>query len=176
MMNGKIGVISQEEKGSNFWFTFSAKKSKDEALKVNKEVIDYETLKLNLTVLLVEDTPVISKIISMMLLNANCKVDHAENGQEALEIFEQNKYDIILMDIQMPVLDGLTTIKILRERFEILPVIIGISANAIEGEADRFKKLGMDDYLTKPVSMEILCDKLLKWSNHKLSKQQYSQT
>ncbi|MDP4266465.1 MAG: PAS domain S-box protein [Bacteroidota bacterium] len=165
MMNGEIGLISNLNAGSNFWFTFAAKKVKYDTLKLNNDIIDYDNINFNLSVLLVEDTPVISKIISMMLEKAGCRVTIAENGQEAINIFEPDKFNFIFMDIQMPVMDGITAIKILREKYNKLPVIIGVSANAIEGESEKYKTLGMDDYLAKPLSFESLCDKILKWIN-----------
>jgi CheY-like chemotaxis protein len=100
----------------------------------------------------------------MMLENIGCKVEIAQNGQEAINIYADNKYDIILMDIQMPVMDGITAINILKEQYKNLPPIIGLSANAIEGETNKYKKLGMSDYIAKPVSLETLCSVLSKWN------------
>jgi len=100
-----------------------------------------------------------------MLKEAGCKSDVVANGQEALEKFSPGKYDFILMDIQMPVMDGVTAVKELKNRYgsSALPVIIGLSAKAMEGDAEYYLSQGMDDYLTKPVSASKLVERFVSW-------------
>ncbi len=164
LMNGEIGVDSKENEGSNFWFTFNAvisdkipiaKKTKQEKKEANK--------KLNKKILFAEDKFVNQKVVTLMLENAGCSVVTAKNGQEAIEYFSKDTYDLILMDIQMPVMDGITAVKKLREQFDNVPPVIAISANAMEGDAQRFINLGMDDYIAKPVKEKVLHEKISWW-------------
>lgn len=69
----------------------------------------------------------------------------------AIKIFQPGKFDVILMDIQMPVMDGITATRKLRKTHESLPPIIGLSANAFEGDREKYMKMGLDEYLTKPL-------------------------
>jgi two-component system aerobic respiration control sensor histidine kinase ArcB len=92
-------------------------------------------------------------------------VDIAFNGAEAIEKFDQSKYDVIIMDIQMPVMDGITAVKELKKKYRTLPPIIGLSANAMEGDAERYISEGLDDYLSKPITSQMLYSKLIKWTS-----------
>lgn len=165
LMNGDIGVISKENKGSNFYLTFKVLTSNTNSKNIIENNILNNTSIQNASILLVEDKFVNRKVIGIMLENMGCKVEFAQNGLEAIEFFEKNKYDIILMDIQMPIMDGIEATKNLKEKFRILPPIIGLSANAMEGDAEKFIALGLDDYLSKPATMEQLKEKISKWLN-----------
>ncbi|OIP03928.1 MAG: hypothetical protein AUJ97_03570 [Bacteroidetes bacterium CG2_30_32_10] len=165
LMEGEIGIESEINKGSNFWFTFNAQatdKKKELNISVAAGTIDRPNLNLN--VLYAEDIFINQKIVSMMLNNIGCNVDIAYNGVEALELFERSKYDIIIMDIQMPVMDGITAVKELRKNHSSLPPIIGLSANAMEGDAEHYMSEGLDDYISKPVTSQMLYSKLIKWT------------
>ncbi len=110
-------------------------------------------------VLLVEDNAVNQKVTSTMLRNRGIDVDVAGNGAEALERIEERDYDLVLMDLQMPVLDGLEATQHLRTnpepRISRVP-IVGLTASALQGDRERCLEAGMDDYLAKPVKMEML--------------------
>lgn len=165
LMGGDIKVKSEQDKGSIFTFTFKAHyDDKDDEKK--EEEISRELLNFNLRILHVEDKLVNQKVVGFMLFNAGCDVDFARNGQEAVELYAPGKYDIILMDIQMPVMDGISACKELRRLHgnQLCPVV-GLSANALEGDAERFIELGLDDYITKPFRPQQLYEKLLKWTN-----------
>lgn len=88
----------------------------------------------------------------------------ANNGHEALDNFKPNKYDIIFLDLQMPVLDGFSTITLLKERYlpEELPPIIALTANALEEDRNECFSLGLDDFLTKPLNRKTLENSLNK--------------
>jgi len=152
--HGDIGLISKPGKGTTVWFTFAA-----------QEVSDYDESNIsaerhssnpadNLHILLVEDKSVTQKVISLMLKDMGHRVIIASHGKEALEVFPQYYFDMILMDIQMPVMDGITATQHLKEQYADLPPVVGLSANAFEGDRKKYMKLGLDEYLTKPVRKE----------------------
>ena len=153
MMGGSIGVESEVGNGSKFWFTFLAQTASkpDESFALDA-VVDMESEPKR--ILLVEDKKVNQKVITLMLQSLGHYVSVAGDGQQALDVFQDGIYDLILMDIQMPVMDGITATKTLKSRFSNLPPIVGLSANAFEGDKEKYMSMGMDDYLTKPVKEE----------------------
>jgi PAS domain S-box-containing protein len=151
MMGGKIGVISEPGQGSLFWFSLKAGCIDPGVNTVFETVKQRETFNKQLSILVVEDKVVNQKVISLMLNALGHQVTLAGNGQEALDIFPDGKFDLILMDIQMPVMDGITATQILKEKYDDLPPVVGLSANAFEGDREKYMDKGMDDYLTKPV-------------------------
>lgn len=108
-------------------------------------------------VLLAEDSPTNQLVIQAMLKDSGYRTDSVHNGKEAIEALEKLPYDLVLMDVYMPEMDGITAAQRLRERseFEALP-IIALTANAMEGDSERFLQAGMDAYLPKPVSRSAL--------------------
>jgi PAS domain S-box-containing protein len=167
LLGGEISVESEPEVGSTFTFTFLAEyDKKDGALPSEDHTRDYKELKIN--VLHVEDKLLNQKVVGFILFNAGCNVDFVKNGKEALEYYKPGKYDIILMDIQMPVMDGITAYKELKRLHgDKLCPVIGLSANALEGDAQKYMAVGLDDYLIKPFQPSALYDKILKWAGNK---------
>lgn len=165
LLGGEIHVESKINKGSTFWFTIKAGKPNKQLTpeEVSPELINCDKQKLNLKVLLVEDLKVNRLVATLMLEGMGCKVDIAENGHEAIRKITNNRYDVVLMDIQMPVMDGMTAVKELRGMRLQLPIIIGLSAEAMEGDAEKYIAQGMDDYLTKPLKANQLAHKLCFW-------------
>jgi len=112
-------------------------------------------------VLLVEDNPVNQKVAAKMLIRLGCLVDVAENGVVALERYERTRYALVLMDLSMPVMDGLEATRLIRlhekSTSEHVP-IVALTANAMEGDRARCIAAGMDEYLTKPVRSEGLAE------------------
>ncbi|AJQ94899.1 PAS domain-containing hybrid sensor histidine kinase/response regulator [Gynuella sunshinyii] len=117
-------------------------------------------------VLLVDDNIVNQKIAEHMLQRIHCQADIAENGREALEMLEKQRFDLILMDCQMPVMDGLTATEVIRanERMsgEHIP-IVAMTANTMKGDMERCLSVGMDDYISKPVRLRQLYETLSRW-------------
>lgn len=115
-------------------------------------------------ILLVEDNDLNQEVATELLLDAGFVVDLAENGQIALDKVRVADYDIVLMDMQMPVMDGVTATREIRkeERLKDLPVV-AMTANAMQGDRDRCMAAGMNDHVAKPIEPEDLWKALLKW-------------
>jgi PAS domain S-box-containing protein len=148
---GEIGVISKIGEGSHFWFTFVAEVPESRSfLSSQKGSLQEKVLTQSLKILLAEDKPVTQKVVKLQLTAMGHNVTLAPNGKRVLEIFNPGQFDLILMDIQMPEMDGITATKIIREKYDNIPPIIGLSANAFEGDKEKYMAQGLDDYLTKP--------------------------
>ncbi|MCV6607349.1 MAG: response regulator [Campylobacterales bacterium] len=135
-------------------------------IQVSKELLGE---RYPLEMLLVEDMAINQKLALKMLSNLGFNSDLAENGEVALKKVKEKKYDIIFMDMQMPKMDGLEATKILVETYgsDIRPIIIAMTANAMEGDRETCINAGMDDYLSKPVNNSKLVDMIEKWSSGK---------
>lgn len=117
-----------------------------------------------LHILLAEDNALNMKVSQLMLRRLGCFVDTALNGLEVLLALEQKKYDVILMNICMPKMDGLTTTRIIRRRLpDGGPKIIAITASGLYGFREKCLEEGMDDFLGKPVKIGELADMLRKY-------------
>lgn len=130
-----------------------------------REDVHDERVDLPLRILLVEDNRVNQLVASGMLRKLGHSVDLAENGERAILALENQPYDLVLMDCQMPVMDGYEATKKIREnpRFQHLPVI-AITANVMQGDREACLDAGMNDYVTKPYTQESLRDTLRRWS------------
>lgn len=116
-------------------------------------------------VLLVEDNMVNLKLIATFLEMMNCTVDTADDGMQALEKLKNNTYDIILMDLQMPILGGCEATRIIRQEMHSDIPVIALTAAAMKEDQDSAFDAGMDDYLTKPVAVDELKEKITAWVN-----------
>jgi len=122
-----------------------------------------ETSKKKLKILLSEDNPVNQKVALIHLRKFGYVADVANNGIEALEAVKSNLYDIVLMDVQMPEMDGHEATRAIRSAGYTLP-IIAMTANAMKGDREKCIASGMDDYISKPVNPKILLEKISKWA------------
>lgn len=156
LMGGEIKVESEKGIGSKFYFSIILEEAYNDLNKPKTDVLKDNTLK-NESILLVEDNTINKIVIKKMLREigySNVKV--ASNGIEALALVEKQKFDIILMDIQMPKLDGLETVKIIRRNEEKIGThipIIATTAHALKGDREKFLDQGMDDYIAKPIDI-----------------------
>lgn len=165
-MNGSLPKPFRPEDVENI-----LKDKLQEMAKAAKEEIKEPEFKLK--VLVVEDNPVNQKVVSLALKKMGHEYDLAENGEEGVKKFKEKEFDAIIMDIQMPVMDGMEATKIIRDlerESEKPPIpIIALTANAMKGDKERFLAAGMDYYISKPFevgSLREVIEDLKKKSAH----------
>jgi signal transduction histidine kinase/CheY-like chemotaxis protein len=117
-----------------------------------------------LRILIAEDNLINQKIAMKILTKLGYQPKIANNGREALEMAGQEQYDIILMDVQMPEMDGLEATRMIRSNLSVQPVIMAMTANVMQGDRDLCLQAGMDDYISKPINLDELLSHLEKWS------------
>ncbi len=161
MMRGEIGVDSVPGQGSTFWFNIHLNRATDfDESDDNKEQQAARGLK-NFKLLLAEDNVINQRVARFIIEKLGHQLDIAENGEVAVEKFRQNDYDIIFMDIQMPVMDGLTATETIRQlekesgATKKIP-IVAMTANTMKGDKEKFLKAGMNDYIGKPFKSDEL--------------------
>lgn len=117
-----------------------------------------------LRILVAEDNPVNQKIATKILAKLGYTATLANHGKEVMELVGQEHYDIILMDVQMPEMNGLEATRMIRTCLDVQPVIIALTANAMQGDRDECMQAGMDDYMSKPIQLNELLAQLEKWA------------
>jgi signal transduction histidine kinase/CheY-like chemotaxis protein len=156
-MGGTIAVESQVGTGT----TMRVRVPMTETV-LTVDPLPAEPIPTGIRILLVEDNPVNTMVISEQLLELGCRVEHAANGQAAVTTFASQDFDLVLMDIQMPVMDGLTAARTIRAEFPDRPTrIVALTANAMEEERQRAAAAGMNGFITKPVRTDEL-DEILR--------------
>lgn len=152
---GEVGLESHPGKGSIFWFTIKAK-GHAEAVSDEPEP-DYRDTHMPVApvkILFAEDNRVIQSVIKLLLEDHGHQVTLANNGADVIKKYVPDAFDLILMDIQMPVMNGIDATEMLREAHENLPPVVGLTANALEGDREKFMGMGLDEYLTKPFDLD----------------------
>lgn len=165
-MGGKITVVSKYGEGSTFKFVFVQEIIKEEN-EISLEEVKEETLNYDFTgknILVVDDSKLNLRVAQNVLKTFNANVMTSTSGQECLDLCKTNKYDIILMDIMMPLMNGIETLKRIRIDDKKVPVI-ALTADAVEGMEEKYLKEGFNDYLSKPIDrnkLGIILNKYLK--------------
>ena len=171
LMHGEIGFNSKDKEGSTFWFTVLLKKNSAQPIPLtqyHKVTVSKETnaVPQNVRILLVEDNYTNRQLATFQLRKLGFAADVAANGKIALNLLSKTHYDLVLMDCQMPVLDGYETTKTIRKDPSLqnykVPVI-AMTANAMLGDREKCLDAGMNDYLSKPFSLEALSNKIDQW-------------
>jgi signal transduction histidine kinase/ActR/RegA family two-component response regulator len=168
LIGGKLGVNSEEGKGAEFWFTASFDKAEITAEQQDIRKAGTEKQTFDARILLVEDNPVNQMIAQKMLEKFGLTAIVANNGVEAHHVLAMQKFDLVLMDCQMPEMDGFEATRLIRDRSILslsddeLPVI-AMTANVMSGDRERCLEAGMSDYIGKPVQMDELKSLLKKW-------------
>lgn len=169
LQDGTIEVDSEENVGTTFTFIIPYQVGKQDDLVYERSNTIKQAVEHDLTgvkVLLVEDNEVNRLFANSILAKWGCQVDSAENGHVALEKVKNYDFEIILMDVQMPILDGYETTRKIRKltdnKKSIVP-IIALTANAIKGDIDRCMASGMNDYISKPFHPERLYQTMMKY-------------
>jgi Signal transduction histidine kinase len=168
MLGGDIWVESTLGEGSSFFFTIRAKVGNEQDLEEEADMpaLGEHAAVPELNILLAEDNEINQVIAIEILQDMGVTVTLAVNGEDALEKWKVQDYDLVLMDIQMPTMDGLTAARHIREsdtsRGAIVP-IIAMTANAMTGDREKSLAAGMDDHITKPLDIEELRNALVIW-------------
>jgi|GEM_PF-1663856 len=157
LMDGKIWAESSPGIGSIFHFTIRARCAEMEEQREVKDLPKSDRpARRAMHILLAEDSLVSQKMTMLMLHRLGYRADAVADGLEVLEALKRQQYDVILMDVQMPDMDGLEATRAIRRQWPLGPKIIAVTAYALEGDRERCIEAGMDGYLAKPIKMEEL--------------------
>ncbi len=164
MMGGRISVFSKYEEGSTFRVYLEQNIVSMEIPTSNSEEIeiDYSSF-VGKKVLLVDDSKINLKVAQNILKPYNLNLVSVESGAECLQKVQESTYDLILMDIMMPKMDGVETLKKLKEIEGFDVPVVALTADAIEGTDEKYKSVGFDDYLSKPIDRYLLNKVLTKF-------------
>jgi CheY-like chemotaxis protein len=171
MLGGELKIISEDRLGSEFIFNVLLKIStnsvtdQSSTFDQNRKSWIGMASEYPLRILLAEDNDLNLQLMNLMLEQLGYSFDIAKNGKEAVELVNSDDYDLILMDVQMPILNGLEASKLIKVMpYSHHPFIIGLSANVFDEDRKMALESGMDDYLTKPIRLISLAEKLKLFS------------
>lgn len=155
LQKAQIQVKSKEGRGSEFFFTLTYKKA-DHVETVIEPVLEYNPEKLK--ILLCEDNLLNQKLAKSVISNFGFDLDIAENGEAGIALLSKNKYDLVLMDLQMPIRDGYQTTHYIRNELNLTIPIIAMTAHSLVGEQERCFREGMNGYVPKPFKQAALLE------------------
>jgi len=161
LLKGEIGVTSEPNKGSRFYFTLPLREVKQNIPERELRPANRRNL-MDISILIAEDEPVNYQYLEILLKGKVKNVDHALNGREAVKMVSENNYNLILMDMKMPVMGGIEATKILKQKFPGIP-IIAQTAFTLTEERVNAMQAGCDDFLSKPIKKEDLMEIINKY-------------
>jgi PAS domain S-box-containing protein len=161
LMEGHIKVDSVKGSGTTIKIMLTLETGKPEDLNKSEAADSFQKLK-NTRILLVEDNDLNRLVVNTTLSHYDVIIYEAVNGKEAVKMLGEKKVDIILMDLQMPVMDGMEATRIIRNEMKITLPIIALTANAFQSQIDQCMAAGMNDYITKPFEKETLLAAILR--------------
>ena len=164
-MNSKLHVDSDMGKGARFYFTLELSHSIGDEYIHNQEATQLITQFQKTRVLLAEDNDINVEVITAMLNSTNLQILRVANGNDAIHKLSQQSFDAILMDIQMPEMDGYEATRVIRHQMNGTLPIIALTANAMQQDIDACLNAGMDDHVSKPIRKEKLLEVLDKYLN-----------
>jgi PAS domain S-box-containing protein len=159
LMGSELNIVSTKKVGTTIKFQLQLQKLITN--NNNSKIQSKSTILEKKNVLIVEDNKINRLIVKKILQKNGCKFDEAENGEEAIKKVIHNNYDLILMDIQMPVMDGMDATNILLNQHKIKTPIIALTANALKKDIDSYLNAGMVDYIIKPIDEDVFMSKIL---------------
>ncbi|MBG9376713.1 PAS domain S-box protein [Panacibacter sp. DH6] len=163
LMHGNITVQSKKNIGTIVSVNIPFNKGiKEDLAQTEAKKISSNTLR-NKRILLVEDNEMNRVLATIILKQYSAIIDEAINGEEAIAALKTNEYDLVLMDMRMPVMDGIEATQVIRQEISKTIPIIALTANAITGEKQKCLESGMNDFLVKPFEEEELVQMLAKW-------------
>ena len=177
LMDGTIWIDPKTNKGTKIIFTIKTLASREEDLVKNtkaenpKENFSDLIKREDVKILVADDSSINQLVMQEMLLSIGFEIEIVKNGLEALTAIKETEYDIVFMDIQMPLLDGLSATQQIRSlNLKNPPFIIAMTANATSKDREECLSSGMDDYISKPVQLELLKTKTFYWSTQAVNR------
>jgi two-component system, sensor histidine kinase len=163
LMGGSISVKSEKNSGTTIYLEFNFKIGTARVLEKKRTITNNTSNIGGKRILLVEDNNLNRLLANTILTGYGAEIVEAVNGLEAVELMRKENFDIILMDVQMPVMDGIQATQIIRNEITKTVPIIALTANAIKGKLDQFIDIGMDDFIFKPYDELKLVNPISKW-------------
>ncbi|MCG9875649.1 MAG: response regulator [Leptospiraceae bacterium] len=160
LLGGEIFALNNSDQGISFIFYITC----SESLRSLEEVVSYPEINSSQRILIVDDNILNRQVLRKLLQNIHQEVEESESGRHAIQVLENQTFDLIFMDIQMPEIDGIQATKIIREKGIAIP-IVALTANVWNEDRDACFLAGMNDFLTKPVDKIKLIQVLNKFKN-----------
>lgn len=174
MLNGEIGVESEPGEGTCFWFNIIAELGNAANVEPDDGVVanaDNTITKIGRTlrILVAEDNQINQRVVASLLQPLQCQLHIVENGLEAVKAVQRESFDLVLMDVQMPEMDGPTatkTIRLLKDKDVASIPIIALTANAMKGDREKYLAAGMDDHVSKPIDQRALVGAIMRCTDN----------